>query len=373
MSDMADAPAPQPRRRLNLGLDRFSGLYLWALFIVVFSIWSPSEFPTMATVHSVASEQAITALVALAVLIPLAAGLYDLSVGATANLTGILAVVLINDNHVAVILAVVISIAVGITVGLVNAFVVVGFGVNSFIATLGMGSILSATEVIVSSNAQPAPPLSTGWANFTQHSLLGGFQIVVVYMLIIAVILWWVQARTPLGRYFYAIGGNPEAARLSGVRVNRYTVVALVMSATLSGLAGVLFTSQNGPSLAFGPTLLLPAFASAFLGSTQLLPGKFNVWGTLLAIYVLATGVEGLELVSGAAWLSDMFNGVTLILAVALSIKRTRAVTTGRFRLGRRRPPTAAGGDGPPTDPAAGTPGTDLPTEIPGAQGSITG
>ena len=83
-----------------------------------------------------------------------------------------------------------------------------------------------------------------------------------------------------------------------------------------------MFSSLNGPSLDFGSTLLLPAFAAAFLGSTQLIPGRFNVWGTLLAIYVLATGVQGLQFVSGASWLSDMFNGVALIIAVALSIKR---------------------------------------------------
>jgi ribose transport system permease protein len=119
------------------------------------------------------------------------------------------------------------------------------------------------------------------------------------------------------------------------------------MSATISAIAGVLFTSQNGPSLAFGPTLLLPAFASAFLGSTQLTPGRFNVWGTLIAIFALATGVQGLELVSGASWLSDMFNGVTLILAVALSINRTKAVAGRQFRwIGRRRPPVADAGPG---------------------------
>ena len=124
-------------------------------------------------------------------------------------------------------------------------------------------------------------------------------------MLIIAFVLWWLTAHTPAGRYLYAIGGNPEAARLSGVRIQRYTTLALVISATVAGAAGIMFASLNGPSLNFGGTLLLPAFAAAFLGSTQLIPGRFNVWGTLLAIFVLATGVQGLQLVSGASWLND--------------------------------------------------------------------
>jgi ribose transport system permease protein len=141
----------------------------------------------------------------------------------------------------------------------------------------------------------------------------------------------------------YAIGGNTEAARLSGVRIERYTTLALVTSATIAGLAGVMFSSLNGPSLDFGGTLLLPAFAAAFLGSTQLIPGRFNVWGTLLAIYVLATGVQGLQLVSGASWLNDMFNGVALIVAVALSIKRSPSARMQRIRA-RLRP-----GSGGPT------------------------
>src|SRR4051794_719519 len=311
-----------PRRKINLGFDRFSGLYLWAAFIIVFAIWTPDTFLTSSTLHSVAAQQAVTGMVALAVLIPLAAACYDLSVGATANLVGIFVIVQMNEHHWAVVPAIAVGIVIAVLIGCVNAFIVVKLGVNSFIATLGMGSVISATQVIVSSNAQPLPPTSTAWNNFTQTEVFG-FQIVVVYLLILAVILWWLTAHTPVGRYLYAIGGNTEAARLSGVRVERYTALTLIASATIGGVAGIMFSSLNGPSLNFGGTLLLPAFAAVFLGSTQLIPGRFNVWGTLLAIYVLATGVQGLQLVSGASWLNDMFNGVALIVAVALSIQRT--------------------------------------------------
>jgi ribose transport system permease protein len=345
------------RRKISTGFDRFSGLYLWALFIVVFGIWTPSEFLTTSTLHSVAAQQAVTGMIGLAVLIPLAAGLYDLSVGATANVSGILTIVLMNNHHWAVVPAIVAGILVAVAIGFVNATIVVRLGVNSFIATLGMGSVLAATEVIISSNSQPIPPTSTAWNNFTQTTI-GGFQIVVLYLIILAVVLWWLTAHTPVGRYLYAIGGNPEAARLSGVRINRYTTLALVTSATVSGLAGIMFSSLNGPSLDFGATLLLPAFAAAFLGSTQLIPGRFNVWGTLLAIYVLATGVQGLQLVSGASWLSDMFDGVALIVAVALSIKR------GPSAFGTRIRTLLRGG------PAAGPEEPDIAAEAGAAPGS---
>jgi ribose transport system permease protein len=339
----------KPRRKFNTGFDRFSGVYLWILFIVVFGLWVPSEFLTTSTLHSVAAQQAVTGMIGLAVLIPLAAGLYDLSVGATANVSGILTIVLMNNHHWAWVPATIAGIAVAVAIGLINSFIVVKLGVNSFIATLGMGSILAAVEVIISANSQPIPPTSVAWNNFTQTTVLG-FQIVVLYLIILAVVLWWLTAHTPVGRYLYAIGGNTEAARLSGVRINRYTTFALVTSATIAGLAGVMFSSLNGPSLDFGSTLLLPAFAAAFLGSTQLIPGRFNVWGTLLAIYVLATGVQGLQLVSGASWLSDMFNGVALIIAVALSIQRSPSAHWHRIKGWFRR-----GGDGsPPPEEVSG-------------------
>jgi len=315
--------APRTRRRkINTGFDRFSGLYLWAVFLIVFGIWVPDEFLTTSTLHSVAAQQAVTGMVALAILFPLAAGLYDLSVGACANVSGILTIVLMNNHHWAVVPAIVAGLALAVAIGCVNSIIVVKLGVNSFIATLGMGSILAATQVIISSNSQPIPPTSTAWNNFTQTEVFG-FQIIVLYLIVLAFLLWWMTAHTPAGRYLYAIGGNPEAARLSGVRIERNTTFALITSSTIAGLAGIMFSSLNGPSLNFGGTLLLPAFAAVFLGSTQLIPGRFNVWGTLLAIYVLATGVQGLQLVSGASWLNDMFNGVALIVAVALSIQRT--------------------------------------------------
>ena len=347
-------PKRASRRKFNTGFDRFSGIYLWALFIIVFGIWVPNEFLTTSTLHSVAAQQAVTGMVALAVLIPLSAGLYDLSVGATSNLSGILTVVLLNNNHWSVVPAILAGVLCGMAVGAVNSFVIVKLGVNSFIATLGMSSILSAVLVIVSSNSQPLPPTSTAWNNFTQTTV-AGFQIVVLYLIILGLILWWLLAHTPVGRYFYAVGGNTEAARLSGVRINRWSTVSLLISGTIAGLAGVMFSSLNGPSLNFGPTLLLPAFAAAVLGSTQLTPGRFNVWGTLLAIYVLATGVQGLQLVSGASWLSDMFNGVALIVAVALSIKRSPSVLAQRVRAKVRR-------GGPP--PPGGEPGSAGPGEL---------
>jgi ribose transport system permease protein len=340
-----------------LGLDRFSVLYLWAAFLVIFGIWSPQEFLTATTFHAVASEQAVSGIIAIAVLIPLTCGLYDLSVGSTANLTGIVAILLQANLHWNVALAVVVSVAVGVLAGFVNGFLVVKLKINSFIATLGMSSVLSAVLVIVTGSQQPPAVVSTAWSNLTQYKVLG-LQIVVIYLLVLGVIVWWFLAHTPVGRYFYSTGGNIEAARLSGVRVDRWSWMSLILSGAIAGLGGVFFTSLTGPSLVFGSTLLLPAFAAAFLGSTQLQPGRFNLWGTVLAIYVLATGVQGLQLVSGQQWLGDMFDGVALILAVALSVGRQRRTRQGSRSEARDEPqaPEVGGPEGRTESAGAGAP-----------------
>lgn len=311
----------------NMGLQRFSGLYLWALFIVIFSLWAPQTFPTLMTLQILASTQSIAALAAIALLIPMVAGQYDLSVGAAANLSGIVAIVVQVNGWMSAIPAIILGVLVGALVGFANGFVVVKLKVNSFIATIGTSSILIATILIVTGGIDPPPPQSEQFTAFTQTTVFG-FQLVLYYLIVIAILAWWLLERTPAGRYLYASGANPEAARLTGVNVDRWAWLTLVLSGTIAGFAGVLFVSVSGPSIHFGEGLLLPAFAAVFLGATQLKPGKFNVWGTLVAILVLATGVQGLQLVYGSQWIASMFNGVAVITAVALAVRRQRSVTT---------------------------------------------
>ena len=336
-------------RSLNLGFDRFSGLYLWAAFIVVFGIWTPDLFLSADTARSVASSQAIVAMLGIALLVPLAAGAYDLSIGATINLSAILAAWLQTKHGWSIWSAILLAILAGTVIGLVNGFVVVKLHVSSFIATLGMATIIGAVQTIVTNQSQPLPPTASTWLNLTQYKIFGGFQIVVLYLLVLAVLVWWVLEHTPAGRYIYATGGNAEAARLSGVKVGTWTWLSLIASGSIAAVAGVFYSSLSGPSLTFGAALLLPAFAAAFLGSTQLQPGRFNVWGTLIAVYVLATGVKGLQFVTGVQWLNDMFNGVALITAVAFAVWRQRSKAAGRRQGGGGGPRRGLrGGTRPP-------------------------
>jgi ribose transport system permease protein len=307
----------------RLGFARFSGLYIWAGFIVLFGILTPATFLTTDTLKSVASEQAITGILALAVLVPLSAGAFDLSAAQNLGLAAVGSGWLMSNVHVSPLLACVMTIGFGALVGTANGFLVTVVGVNSFITTLGMSSVLLAIAEGIA-NGNYFGPFATSFANLTSGAPLG-IPIVFIYLLIVAVVAWYVLEHTPVGRRLHACGANQDAAKLAGVATRRYVFLSFVVAGAIASTAGVLLASQLGSvSQTIGPSYLLPAYAACFLGTTQLKPERFNVWGTMIALYLLATGVEGLQLVGGQLWVTDLFNGVALIGAVSVAIVTER-------------------------------------------------
>src|SRR5262249_11314711 len=209
---------------------------------------------------------AIGALLGIAVIVPLATGVFDLSIGAVVNLTAVIAAVLMQRDNWNMWAAIVVAVAVGVVIGVINGFIVVRLPISAFIATLVTATIIGAVQTIVSNQPQPLQPNSTLWQNLTQYQV-GGFQVIVFYLIVIALFFWWLLDHTPMGRQLYAVGGNMEAARLTGIKVDKWGWVSLIISASLSGVAGVLYCSLCGPSLPFGSALLLAAYAAALLRS----------------------------------------------------------------------------------------------------------
>ncbi|CAN5204582.1 ABC transporter permease [soil metagenome] len=309
------------KRRFSLGLDRFSGLYVIGLLVIVFGIWLPDTFLTTQTLKAVADQQAITAILALALIIPMAAGMFDLSIAAMLALSVVIVSKIQSEGH-SVWLAIVAALVAGVVVGAFNGIVVVRFNVNSFIATLGMSSLLAGAAFWVTGGQ----PIVTGFSeNFIKagRGEWFGIPMLCVYLVVVAAIVWFILEHTPIGRYLYASGGNAKAAKLAGVRVERIVFGSLVASGFLAALAGVLLTAKLGiGSHEVGAPYLLPAFAAAFLGSTQIKAGRVNVLGTIVAVYLLAIGVKGLQLAGAPSYVSDLFNGGALIIAVALASRR---------------------------------------------------
>jgi ribose transport system permease protein len=318
-------PDSVPSRRAWLeksGLERFSALYLWAGFMVLFGLLEPA-FLSSTTFQLVFGEGVVTCVLALAFLVPLAAGIYDLSVAAVMSLSLCISVYLSLNTDLSPAVGACIALAASVAVGFVSGFVVVRLRVNSFIATLGVSQVLLAAVIMLSDNRQLVGDFSSGWSELG-NTKLAGVPILDVYLLGIALAVWFVLEQTPGGRYLYATGGNPVATRLSGVPVDRVVWASLVASALIAGLAGVLYSMRNGLFVStIGPGYLFPAVAAVFLGASQL-SRRPNVWGTLIAYFALAFGVQGLALsaTSLSAWTQPLFQGVSLIIAVALASRR---------------------------------------------------
>lgn len=335
---------------LRLSLRRFSALWLFAIFFVTFTIARPEIFPTAATARLVLSGQVTVGLLAFAVLVPLAAGVFDLSVGAMLAFSAIIFTFIQQQYGWNSFPTALLAIACCTVVGVVNGLIVVRFSVDSFIATLGTSQVLLASMLLISKNRQISGVFSEGFLQFTQGRFLG-LTLDVYYLVVIALLLWFVLEHTPVGRYLYAVGGNREAARLAGVNTERVIRGSLVASATIAGFAGIIFSSQVGLfSTSFGPPLLFPAFAAVFFGATQI-KNRPNVWGTLLALYALAFGVQGLQLVffDGGYWITPLFNGIALVVAVAFASYRKAGPSLRRRRRDAQR---TAGGSSPGGVPA---------------------
>jgi ribose transport system permease protein len=317
------AEQEKPRRRFSLGMDRFSGLYVWAALIIIFGIWVPDTFLRVNTLTIILGDQAITAMLALGIIIPLAAGVFDLSfAGVCGVAVAVTAWAQVEGWNPAA--AALLAVLVATAIGAVNGFVVVKLKVNSFIATLGMSSLLLALTYWITDGVQIVSGFADWFLDLGTLQLIG-IPLPFYAMVVLAIVVYIVIEYLPIGRYLYASGGNPVAARLAGVRVDRIVFGSLVVSSLVAGLAGVVLAARLGTaSPDIGPSYLLPAFSAVFLGSTQIKPGRVNVVGTLIAIYLLATGVKGLQLAGAPVYVDDLFNGAALIIAVALAARSAR-------------------------------------------------
>jgi ribose transport system permease protein len=327
----------QSRRTMVRGLAprRISAVYLWISFVVLFGLLEPGTYLSSTTLQLIFSEGAVTCLLALAFLVPLAAGAYDLSIGALMSTSVVIGVWLQLHSSVPPPVGAAASVAACTLFGCLSGFVVVRLKVNSFIATLGISQVLLAVVLLISGNRQLVADFPDSWSNLGL-SKVGGIPLVDVYLLVIALVLWYVLEHTRVGRYLFATGGNAEASRLAGVRTDRMVWGALAASGALAGLAGVVYGMRVGTfDQTVGPGYLFPAVTAVFLGASQL-SQRPNVWGTLIAYFALAFGIQGLALTSSSAavWSQPLFQGVALIVAVAMvtvpAIRRRRMGAASR-------------------------------------------
>jgi len=314
----SEETVPGKRRRTGTDLSRFTLLGVLALTIVVFSIALPQSFPTAGNFSAILLSQAVTLILSMGLLVALRSGDFDLSIAATMNFSAAILAVLTVDHHVSLGLAIVVALGVSALIGVANAVLIVGAGLNAFVMTLGMQTLLYGLTYGVTSTAVIVN-IPHALVSFTSWSI-GPIPGSAVYGWIIAIVIWYAFERLPIGRYLQFIGGNREAAQLLGLPVARIRAGAFIICALLAGFAGIVLAGTLGavdPSA--GPQYLLPPYAGAFLGTVAIQVGRFNVLGTVIGTYLLVTGVTGLELAGAPSWISDVFNGGALIGAIVIA------------------------------------------------------
>ncbi|MBS1882840.1 MAG: ABC transporter permease [Actinobacteria bacterium] len=330
----AEAPATRRSRGGGRGfaywIEAYALLMLLGLVVLFFSLYSKTSetFPTAGNFQAVLGNQAVIAVIAIGALVPLVCGEWDLSVGATAGFSSVLVASALS-NGVTILPAVLIGIGVGIGVGAVNAVIVTRLRVNAVITTLGIATIIEGavnqkTGGLAVVGEIPESVITFGSANWL------GIPRTAYVLALLAVLVWYVLMQTPFGRYLYALGSNPKAARLTGLRTKAILGASFLASGMLAGAAGVLQVARaGGANPKVGQTFTLAALAAAFLSAASIRPGRYNVGGTLVAVFFLAVLNSGLNLAGAATYVSSYVNGTALIVGVGL------AAYLGRKRSGQ--------------------------------------
>jgi len=309
------------------------GLPLLLIALIgVFSLLRPDTFPTAFTFTSLTNNRSIYALAALAVMIPMTANHFDLSVAGMIGLSQILAIGLQTREGLPWWAVCAIVLVIGVVVGIVNGVLVARVRIHSFIATLGTGSVLLGLLQWYTGGRQVIGTLDPAFTAIAGRVAGGPVPYALVYVFVVATLLWVVFEYTRTGRFLYVIGENPRAAELNGIRTVKYVTLAFVGSGLVAAFAGLVLQAQLrvGQSTV-GQEFLLPAFAGALLGATAICPGRTNVWGTVVAVALLAVVVAGLNQLGAPFFVEPLFNGLMLIIAVGLSVtaarRRERQVT----------------------------------------------
>ncbi|MDV6286494.1 ABC transporter permease [Rhodococcus jostii] len=312
------------KKRGNGGIVKFFESYalliLLLAMVVFFSVWPQTSevFPTAANLRILVASQAVLGVVALGALIPLICGEFDLSVGAVAALSAVLVAETLSAGS-PVLVGIAVAVGAGAVVGLANGLIVTRMHVNAVVCTLGMSTIVVGYIRQDTGGLAPPSQIPASLTDFGTGTIVG-IPTIFIMLLVIAGATYFILDHTPIGRRIYALGSNPAAAELVGLRTRRLRFVVLFVGAVLCGIAGLLYVARAGgadPKLS--GTFTLPALAAAFLSAASVRPGRYNVWGAIIAIYFLAVLNNGLNLAGAQPYISDYLSGGALILGVALA------------------------------------------------------
>jgi ribose transport system permease protein len=330
MSAPQDAPAESSRQnpppppilsaaRRHLGIQPYAILIVFAAMVIAFGVALPSTFLSVGNLSNILGSQAVLFVLVMGVLLPTVIGDFvDLSLGSSLGLSAMTLAVLNVQHHTPVLVACLAGIGAALVVGLVNVVFVVWLDNDPFIVTLGTMTIVQGIIYVISGD-NSVGIVSTGLSDWIFNNSFLSIPLEFYYGLAVFLIVWYVLSFTPVGQKALVIGQSREVARLSGVRVNRMRSWAFILGAFIASLAGIAYAATNGTvDPTAGSDLILPAYAAVFLGATAIRPGRINPLGALIAVYFLATGTAGLELLGVQSYIQQIFYGVALVAAISI-------------------------------------------------------
>ena len=313
------AAQARPSAVKRLGLQRYAILIVFAAMIISFGIAIPSTFLSIGNLSNILGGQAVLFILVMAVMLPTVMGDFvDLSLGSSLGLSAMTLAVLNVQHGWPVVFACLAGIGAAIVVGLVNVFFVVYFDNDPFIVTLGTMTIVQGVIYIICGN-NDVGIVSGNLTNWVFNNNFLQIPLEFYYGLAIFLVVWYVLSFTPVGQRALVIGQSRDVARLTGVRVNRARSWAFIIGAGIAGIAGIAYAATNGTvDPTSGSALILPAYAAVFLGTTAIRPGRINAVGSLIAVYFLATGTAGLELLGTQSYIQQIFYGAALVAAITV-------------------------------------------------------
>jgi ribose transport system permease protein len=305
-----------------------SGLAIFLVLLIAVFALNPttgSSFRSLVNIQNIVANQSVTGLIALAMVVPLVAGYFDLSVAAIAGVANVTVASLIAEHGQSVAISLVAGVVVGVLAGGLNAFLIAALNLDAFITTLGTYIFWAGALALYTGGTTIANGIPLEFSLWTTEKFIGipgPFWLLIV----VAIVVWFFLTQVPFGRKLAAIGSNEMAAKLAGIRTRRAIALTYLLSGLLAGVAGALLTSSNGGGDATSAiSYLFPALAAVFLGRTAIDPGHYNVWGTVLGLFFVAVAVNGFTLLGAPASVVQMFNGAALVLSVAVAMYTTRA------------------------------------------------
>ena len=297
--------------------ERYALVAAFAALLVFFAIIEPSLFYSRGNIDIILGSQSVLLVAVLGQIISLSSGEFDISLAYMLGFANQLSSVLSGEYHWSAAATILMTLVVGACFGMVNAVLTVIFGIPSIVVTLGTGTLLAGIGQLITGNNVVA-----GVGGFLVSSTVTqvfGLPLLFYYAVFASIVVWIVMQQTRMGRNLYFVGEGPDVARLAGLRVAWIRMGAMVTGAMFAAFAGLLLTGQLGSATPdTGASFLLPICAATFLGSTSIRSGQFNVWGSFIAVYFLASGYTGLTEAGVQSWVQSVFYGGALVTAVLI-------------------------------------------------------